>query len=93
MKARGLGFALPPKSFEIDFADTGPSLHVFESLCGHFGNADPRRWMLETYRVDAHIVALCREVGSVRFTRPDFRCANLAALVHRHRGVVHLKDG
>jgi 4'-phosphopantetheinyl transferase len=70
MKARGLGFSLPPASFEIDFSNGGPALRLMppiEDLAS--------RWHLELREIDDHVLAICRARGptTVVMHRADLR--------------------
>lgn len=54
MKARGMGFAIPVQSFEIDFAGE-PVLRFLPPL-----DDRPSAWRLEIHVAHGHVLSLCR---------------------------------
>lgn len=79
MKARGMGFHLPPETFEVRF-DPHPRLH-------HVDDGDrPARWALTTRQVHDHVVATCIERDDAAGPTHErgevlYRAADLAALL------------
>jgi 4'-phosphopantetheinyl transferase len=75
VKARGLGFSLPPRGLELDVGTGGVRLHFLAV------NDDPGRWQIQLHDLDGHVVAVCVERS--REGRPEIalRHADLRALL------------
>jgi 4'-phosphopantetheinyl transferase len=77
MKARGLGFSLPVKGFELVMGDRhAPVLRLHPEV-----QDDPARWTLAIHELEGHLVSTCVERASDGPTEVTLRRADLAALL------------
>ena len=76
IKARGLGFSLPPTKFELDVREHGIQLRFLEDLAD-----EPTRWEITTREIEGHMVALCTERLGAGHGEVVIRRASLADLL------------
>jgi 4'-phosphopantetheinyl transferase len=76
MKARGMGFSLPPEKFELDVREDGIRLRFLEDL-----GDTPTRWEITTREIEGHMLATCIERLESGNSDVVVRRANLAELV------------
>jgi 4'-phosphopantetheinyl transferase len=76
IKARGLGFSLPPMKFELEVREGDMTLRFLEDLGDR-----PDRWEIATHEIEGHMVALCTERLDARRTEVVIRRASLPDLL------------
>lgn len=76
MKARGMGFAIPPERFELDLDWPRAGLSFLEPL-----GDEPARWELTVREIEGHIVATCVERLGVPAVEVIARRADLGSLL------------
>jgi 4'-phosphopantetheinyl transferase len=82
IKARGLGFSLPPAKIELDVREDGIDLRFLEEL----GDV-PSRWDIVTREIEGHTVGVCSERLAPERCDVVMRRANLADLLAPAAGV------
>lgn len=88
IKARGLGFSLPPMKLELDVHDDGIELRFLADV-----GDDPTRWEIMTREIEGHVIAVCTERlgadrGEVVVRRADL--AEILGLVARADGLTRI---
>jgi 4'-phosphopantetheinyl transferase len=76
MKARGMGMALPPQNFSIDYESGAPRLDLSQ-----LGDDDGERWQLRASEIEGHVVSTCVERGNGEDFTIETRHADLDALI------------
>jgi len=73
MKARGLGFSLPPREFELEPGESGLRVR-----CEAAVDPEPGRWRFTTLHLEGHAVSVCTREEPAP---PSFHAADLAQLL------------